>query len=139
MMRYGFPSIRTMLHMALIAPVQCRGQSSVNLSAGDQMLKYGSWTTSGTAGGRNVFASSASRFAETATMQQMPPNKENKRACFFMERILDALGQVSGGLFWWRDRDSGRKGRFGKLELRLLPNESMKKYILKYTFHSIGQ
>src|SRR5436305_13883051 len=33
-------------------PVQCVVALSVKRSAADQMLKYGSWATSGTAGGR---------------------------------------------------------------------------------------
>ncbi len=37
-------------------PVQCVVPVSVSLSAGDQMLKYGSHATSGTDGGRKVSA-----------------------------------------------------------------------------------
>src|SRR6266536_3439608 len=51
--RKGLPSIRTMLVRRCARPVQWVVFTSVNLSACDQMLKYGSQATSGTAGGRN--------------------------------------------------------------------------------------
>src|SRR5712691_10468427 len=40
--------------MGCARPVQCTVAASVSLSAGDQMEKYGSCATSGTAGGRNT-------------------------------------------------------------------------------------
>ena len=51
--RKTFPSIRTRLVSRCALPVQCIVSASASLSAGDQMLKYGSHATSGTAGGRN--------------------------------------------------------------------------------------
>ena len=48
-----------MPHRAWVVPVQCCGQLSASLSPADQTLKYGSWTTSGTAGGRHADPSSA--------------------------------------------------------------------------------
>src|SRR2546423_8653467 len=51
--RNGFPSMRTMLVNRWARPVQWVVLTSVSLSAWDQILKYGSHATSGTAGGRN--------------------------------------------------------------------------------------
>src|SRR5690349_12166193 len=50
--------------MPKLFPVQCLGQSSYRWSANDQQLKYGSWVTSGTAGGR-VMAGRVAGFSAT--------------------------------------------------------------------------
>jgi hypothetical protein len=50
--RYVFPSTRRSPFNGWIAPVQCLVGPSVSRSALDQMLKYGSCTTRGVAGGR---------------------------------------------------------------------------------------
>ena len=55
MTRKVFPSIRTRLVSRCGLPVQWVVSASVNLSAGDQMLKYGSHATNGTEGGRKCF------------------------------------------------------------------------------------
>jgi hypothetical protein len=49
----------TWLEMQLGLPAQNRVSAPVRVSAGDQMLKYGSHATSGTAGGRKRLSSSA--------------------------------------------------------------------------------
>jgi hypothetical protein len=51
--------------MPLVFPVQCRVISSVGRSANDQMLKYGSCVTSGTAGGRNDAVCAETRYVIT--------------------------------------------------------------------------
>src|ERR1041385_3324980 len=61
-------------------PVQCTVSASVNLSAGDQMLKYGSHATSGTDGGRKVGGGSAAPSARATKV------KKNKRSCFMLRR-----------------------------------------------------
>ena len=52
MMRNAWPSMRTREVSGCGFPVQCRVGPPVNSSFADQMLKYGSHVTSGTAGGR---------------------------------------------------------------------------------------
>jgi hypothetical protein len=54
MSRYALPSIRTKLTNGCARRVQWRVTSSVSRSDMDQMLKYGSLVTKGTAGGRNA-------------------------------------------------------------------------------------
>jgi hypothetical protein len=56
MSRKALPSIRTKLVKRCCLPVQWVVSTSVSLSPGDQMLKYGSQATNGTDGGRNVSA-----------------------------------------------------------------------------------
>src|SRR5271166_2958813 len=51
--RYIRPSTRMLHPMSFGMCVQCRVTSSYAWSASDQIEKYGSWVTSGTAGGRN--------------------------------------------------------------------------------------
>ena len=64
--RNALPSIRTRLVRRCGLPVQCVVSASVSLSPGDQMLKYGSCATSGTAGGRSG--------ASAATMARLNAN-----------------------------------------------------------------
>src|SRR5262245_33014461 len=66
MRRKAFPSIRTRLVNRCGAPVQWVVPVSVNLSAGDQMLKYGSHATSGTEGGRKFPACTGAVITATA-------------------------------------------------------------------------
>src|SRR2546425_3102632 len=96
MMRNPFPSIRTKLVSRCGLPVQWTVSASVSLSAGDQMLKYGSHVTSGTAGGRRVAldcveAGVAMADARAAmAMHALSNAGEGKYFGFFMNQRFDA-------------------------------------------------
>src|SRR5438552_18721298 len=71
--RNPLPSIRTKLVSRCGLPVQWTVSASVSLSAGDQMLKYGSHATSGTAGGRRVGTGAPFAIKEAAANKTVKP------------------------------------------------------------------
>ena len=126
MSRKVFPSMRTRLVSRCGLPVQCVVSRSVNLSACDQMLKYGSTATRGTAGGANFPGTLSRGFNEAAEAKSARENVKTNAATSFMVPLYPAEGPAATTLWWkWSRCDhSARVQRAAATDRQSRPHDS---------------